>query len=204
MTLLTSERLLPQEFVEALLQTSPANLRKEPFGPLLLLVRVPSKPPSDFASALERSTPTRAAPASSPGTGFATTELPTVQRDPEEPLDPDQVGLLAELESSVHCAVSLPPAATPLSIGRARDNSIVLRDDSVSQAHAEITVRDEGVALLDRQSKNGTWVNGLRLEAGRPRWLQPMDRLQFGRVQAFTCTAPVLRGVLRHRLRQLL
>lgn len=202
--LLTSERLLPHEFVETLLQTSPANLRNEPFGPLLLLVRVPPKPPSDFASALERSTPTRTAPSSSPATGFATTELPTVQRDPEEPLDPDQVGLLAELESSVHCAVPLPPAVAPLSIGRARDNSIVLRDDSVSQAHAEITVRDEGVALLDRQSKNGTWVNGLRLEAGRPRWLQPMDRLQFGRVQAFTCTAPVLRGVLRHRLRQLL
>lgn len=196
--------VLPQEFVEALLQMSPTHLRNEPFGPLLLLVRVPPKPPADFASALERSTPTHAGPSSLPPTGFATTELPTMQRDPEESLDPDQIGLLAELESSVHCAVPLPPRGTPFSIGRSRDNSIVLRDDSVSQIHAEITVHEDGVALVDRQSKNGTWVNGLRLEAGRPRWLQPMDRLQFGRIQAFTCTAPVLRGVLRHRLRQLL
>lgn len=202
--LFDTERLLPYELVERLLQTSPADLRREPFGPLLLLVRVPAKPPDEFAAALEQFTLNRKGPASPTGAGFATTELPTVHREPDDALEPDQVGLLAELESSVHCAVPLHSGSSPLCVGRARANSIVLRDDSVSQTHAEIAVHDEGVSLLDRQSKNGTWVNGTRLAAGVPRWLQAMDRLQFGRVQAFTCTAPVLRSVLRHRLRRLL
>ena len=63
--------------------------------------------------------------------------------------------------------------------------------------------RHLGVSLVDLHSKNGTWVGGARLEPGARRWLQPMDRLKLGRVQAFTCLPGVLRGILRHELRSL-
>lgn len=204
MTLFTAGQLLPHEFTEALLQLSPGELEREPYGPLLLLVRVPGKPSASFTASLEEFALRGGTRASLTGIGMPTAELPAVSQDPEQGLEPDQVGLLAELESSVHCAIPLSAVEAPLRIGRSRSNAVLLRDDSVSQAHAEIAVRDEGVFLTDVGSKNGTWVNGARLEPSVGRWLQPMDRLRFGRVEAFTCTAPVLRSVLRHRLRRLL
>jgi hypothetical protein len=201
--LITSERLLPRELVEALIQTSPSDLRGEPFGPLLLLVELPEASDAAFGQTLEQHALRGAPRLSLPSTGFATTELPTLQRDPDEVLEADQVGLLAELAVAPYCALPLSPAGTR-QIGRARTNSIVLRDSSVSQTHAELSVQEDCVSLVDLSSKNGTWVNGVRLTPGVPRWLQAMDRLQWGRVRAFTCTAPVLRSVLRHQLRQLL
>lgn len=204
MALFTPGQLLPHEFVEALLQLTPQELERDPYGPLLLLVRVPGKPSANFSSSLEEFTLRGGARASLTGIGLPTAELPAVSRDADHTLEPDQVGLLAELESSVHCVVPLRPAEAPLRIGRSRSSPLLLRDDSVSQAHAEIAVRDDGVFLTDVGSKNGTWVNGARLEPRVERWLQAMDRLQFGRVEGFTCAAPVLRSVLRHRLRRLL
>lgn len=190
--------------MESLLQLSPSDLRQQALGALLLLVKVPHRPPPGFTASLEHFTLRDAARPSLTGIGLPTTELPAVQREPDRGLEPDQVGLLAELEDSVHCVVPLGPAPGSVRLGRSRTNALVLRDDSVSQTHAEIFVQDDGVSIVDLGSKNGTWVNGARVQDGAPRWLQPMDRLQFGRVEAFTCAPAVLRSVLRHRLRQLL
>lgn len=210
--LLTSGHLLPQELVEELLQLSPAGLLAEPYGPLLLLLKVPARPVPEFTAALEQSTrhdvlrPAAARPTTSGALGFgvATTEVPTMHRERAPGGDVDHTRLLAELDAATHYVVPLRAQGLPLRIGRSRQNGIVLRDDSVSQSHAEIRIDGDGVAAVDLQSKNGTWVGGTRLVPGAPRWLQPMDSLQFGRVQGFTCAAAVLRSVLRLRLHQLL
>ena len=51
-----------------------------------------------------------------------------------------------------------------LTIGRSRDNSIVLDDMLVSRRHVVITADDEGLLLRDVGSRNGTFVNGRRVE----------------------------------------
>lgn len=51
-----------------------------------------------------------------------------------------------------------------LTIGRGRGNSIVLDDMLVSRQHVRITADDEGLVLEDLGSRNGTFVNGRRVE----------------------------------------
>ncbi len=63
-----------------------------------------------------------------------------------------------------------PPPPEPvndeeaLTIGRGRANSIVLDDMLVSRHHVRITADDEGLVLQDLGSRNGTYVNGERVE----------------------------------------
>lgn len=49
-------------------------------------------------------------------------------------------------------------------IGTSPDNALCLDDDAVSRFHARIDVDDSGYALTDLESKNGTYVHGLRVE----------------------------------------
>jgi len=51
----------------------------------------------------------------------------------------------------------------PFSIGRKSGNSLQLNSRAVSSQHAEIVVRDGDMILVDRQSTNGTYVNGQRV-----------------------------------------
>ncbi|HSE42940.1 MAG TPA: ATP-binding protein [Acidobacteriota bacterium] len=48
-------------------------------------------------------------------------------------------------------------------LGRAKENDIVILDASLSRVHARIDVNNEGVVLNDLQSSNGTFVNGERI-----------------------------------------
>lgn len=56
------------------------------------------------------------------------------------------------------------PDDDALTIGRSRGNSIVLDDMLVSRQHVRITADDEGLVLEDLGSRNGTYVNGRRVE----------------------------------------
>merc|ERR1740121_1902915 len=59
---------------------------------------------------------------------------------------------------------------------------VVLRRAHVSKAHATLTLQDHGgelAALLQDTSSNGTWVNGARLDPGRPVRLRPGDQVSF-------------------------
>lgn len=49
-------------------------------------------------------------------------------------------------------------------IGRSKENDIVILDASISRQHVRIEVSGERVALSDLQSSNGTFVNGARVE----------------------------------------
>lgn len=64
-----------------------------------------------------------------------------------------------------------------LTIGRSRGNSIVLDDMLVSRKHLRITADDEGLLLEDLHSRNGTFVNGRRVERTR---LHEGDRIGVG------------------------
>ena len=51
-----------------------------------------------------------------------------------------------------------------ISIGRASDNDVVIRDPKVSRHHAQIAQQNDGrICLIDLESSNGTFVNGNRV-----------------------------------------
>ncbi len=65
------------------------------------------------------------------------------------------------------------------SIGRSRDNGIAVEDPFISGEHAVFVSQDEGYLLKDMNSKNGTFVNGNRLE-DMPVRLKDGDRIKIG------------------------
>ncbi len=52
-----------------------------------------------------------------------------------------------------------------------------------SRQHATLTFEKETVVLEDLNSLNGTWLNGVRVHAGRPCQVKPGDVVQIGTVQ---------------------
>ncbi|UCD70785.1 MAG: FHA domain-containing protein [Syntrophobacterales bacterium] len=52
----------------------------------------------------------------------------------------------------------------PFKIGRDQKNDVVLESKIVSREHAQIKRAKEGLAIVDRDSHNGTFVNGTRIK----------------------------------------
>ncbi len=65
-----------------------------------------------------------------------------------------------------------------LTLGRASTNDVFLPDRTLSRVHARIDRHDHGVVLTDLGSRNGTQLNGLRIE--QPVRLAPGDRIVLG------------------------
>jgi hypothetical protein len=203
-SLVASGKIAPPELVEALIQSEPRQLSEEPFGALTLIVRAPDDDDGAFMRALVERVLQDVSGNEDLQGWLSTSEFPTVSMGDVEPSDEDYIELLAELASAPHCIVPLRNRGHSLTIGRSPDSQIFLHDPSVSGSHAIIDQDKGGVVMKDQASKNGTFVNGQRLSPGEERWLQPMDRLSFGRIQAFSCDPRALRGVLRQDLRTLL
>src|SRR5262249_54672077 len=53
----------------------------------------------------------------------------------------------------------------PLTIGRAPENGLVVRDGRASRHHARIDVRRGSLVLTDLGSTNGSWVNDRKVES---------------------------------------
>lgn len=69
-------------------------------------------------------------------------------------------------------------------IGKQRgDNDLILEDRSVSRIHARITCEEGAYYIEDLNSTNGTYKNGLRLQAYERRRLEKGDELRFGHEQ---------------------
>ena len=66
----------------------------------------------------------------------------------------------------------------PLSIGRSREADIPLLDDKVSRVHCGIRLSDGEFYLKDLKARNGTFVNGQRVEDTIK--LKAGDRIQIG------------------------
>jgi pSer/pThr/pTyr-binding forkhead associated (FHA) protein len=72
--------------------------------------------------------------------------------------------------------------SAPLSLGRGPENQIQLEDDEfASAAHARVEPRHDGAWLVDRGSTNGTYVNGIRVDA--PHRLEDGDVVRIGETQ---------------------
>lgn len=72
----------------------------------------------------------------------------------------------------------------PLSLGKVSDIAdIVLKDPSVSKLHAEIFQVEDKILIKDCNSTNGTYVNGLQLDAEESIDLEPGDEIRLGKVK---------------------
>lgn len=80
-----------------------------------------------------------------------------------------------------------------ISVGRARNKDIVLRDPSVSKFHGWFTMDEyRAFQFADAGSKNGTTINGKRLDARQPLPLNPGDNVVFGSVEGLLCPPDIL------------
>jgi adenylate cyclase len=88
-----------------------------------------------------------------------------------------------------------------VTIGRTEDNAIFVLHKSISRKHAQLDVAGARVTLTDLQSKNGTWVNGERIDR---RELKPGDQLKCGDVPfSFDAGQPLKAQVAPTMMREL-
>lgn len=74
-------------------------------------------------------------------------------------------------------------------VGRAKSNDIQLSDPAMSRIHLKISARDNGWALLDLWSRNGTLINGKALEHGEERFVEQGDQITIG-MTSFSIALP--------------
>ncbi len=109
-----------------------------------------------------------------------TLELPTPELPPVEPavaavprLRRYLIGL--DLVGCVHEITS-----RRVNIGRTRDNDLRIVDPTVSRLHAMLTVRNGEAMVVDANSRNGIFVNGIQVRYAR---LDDGDLVTFGTVR---------------------
>ena len=73
--------------------------------------------------------------------------------------------------------------AMGITIGRTENNDVVLRHEEVSRFHAYVQDAGGALSLVDADSKNGTWVNGLKLLPSKPQPLPATAVIKFGQLQ---------------------
>ena len=88
-----------------------------------------------------------------PDAGTRVFEVPVVR-------GPDVV---IEVHEPHQAARRVPASGAPISIGRAPECELVLRDSRVSRRHARLAARGGVLVLTDLGSTNGTRVNGHRV-----------------------------------------
>jgi len=66
-------------------------------------------------------------------------------------------------------------------IGRESGADVLINHPTVSRRHAQIAYIRQHYVLHDSSSKNGTFVNGSRLEPDKVLVLNPNDRIRFGK-----------------------
>ena len=72
---------------------------------------------------------------------------------------------------------SVPLTRETHTLGRHRNNDIVVSDPKVSSFHARIDRGLDGFTVVDLKSRNGTYVNGRRIESSR---LKAGDEIRVG------------------------
>jgi len=65
-------------------------------------------------------------------------------------------------------------------IGRSSGNDITINIAQVSRYHAVARLVGEQAVVMDRDSTNGTYLNGERLEPGREYLIQDNDTIRLG------------------------
>ena len=92
--------------------------------------------------------------------------------------------LLRDLSKKWQAQATVKSAAEPIGVGRNSVNAVHINDLSVSNFHAAFVLRGDGtLELADRNSANGTSINGVQLESADRKIVRHGDRLQFGDVE---------------------
>jgi hypothetical protein len=79
---------------------------------------------------------------------------------------------------------SYPLTDLPLTVGKIPDEvSILMQDKSVSRIHCRFVEKEGRVALMDMNSTNGTWLNGMRLKQGEIIEIEKNDEILIGKVR---------------------
>jgi hypothetical protein len=88
-----------------------------------------------------------------------------------------------------------------ISIGRARNNDVVLPDNSVSKLHAHYTQDKEGrMFIIDAGSRNGTVVNGKRLMGNERAQVKFEDTIVIGVLQLALVTSGMVYDLVQSQL----
>jgi FHA domain-containing protein len=164
----------------------------------LLLVRV-DDPAGETAQVLQRGALGERSPLI-PSIGFRTTmrvgDEPPVR--PRSPFGTKQLEL--RLVGAPYVAIPIHKRAGSgkdfierVSVGRATNNDIVIRDDSVSKLHAWFARGEEGnMYVADAGSRNKTMLNGVAIPLQSPEEINSGDSVRFGAVEAILCSAKVV------------
>jgi hypothetical protein len=83
-----------------------------------------------------------------------------------------------------------------LFVGRASTSDVIIRDSSISKSHAVIEPQEEGWYVRDNRSRNGTWLNGQRLQEGERVKLRSGDVLVLGSYPVYFLFAADLARIL--------
>ncbi len=103
---------------------------------------------------------------------------PVAERTAVLPADEaDRLGLARALATLTAGDAVHDVAGQVTTIGRSRENDVVVVDANVSRRHAEIRQEDGGYWVVDLGSTNGTQVNGKRVDRAR---LESGDHVVFG------------------------
>jgi FHA domain len=75
------------------------------------------------------------------------------------------------------------PLASDQVLGRGRSAQVRVVDAQASRRHARLRLGPAGARVEDLRSKNGVFVNGVRIERRRARALQPGDEVRIGETE---------------------
>jgi pSer/pThr/pTyr-binding forkhead associated (FHA) protein len=90
------------------------------------------------------------------------------------------------------------PYSDRISVGRAKNCDVVVRDSSVSKLHAHLRPTSDGnFEVVDLGSQNGTSVNGRALPANKSERVFVGDTLRFGAIDLLLVDGPALYELLR-------
>jgi S-DNA-T family DNA segregation ATPase FtsK/SpoIIIE len=99
----------------------------------------------------------------------------------ESPPEPEQGGLELVVSGGSAAGRRLALAGGEQRVGRGSHCALALDDAALSGEHLVLRVDERGVELEDLGSSNGTTVEGVSLEPGGPRSLEPGELVQAGR-----------------------
>jgi pSer/pThr/pTyr-binding forkhead associated (FHA) protein/S1-C subfamily serine protease len=91
--------------------------------------------------------------------------------EPTEPMSPSPDWLVHVVLRATNTNQRYDVKAMVVKLGRSAESNVQIPAEqgaSVSRNHAEIAIQDGGVVIRDVGSRNGTFVNGKRLEAPQP------------------------------------
>lgn len=89
-----------------------------------------------------------------------------------------------------------------ISIGRARNNDVVIAEASVSKLHCHYMPTEAARIIVDINSKNGTYVNDIRIPPGEKATIALGDNVRLGSVQTKLINASGLYDVINEHLQK--